>query len=425
MAVSVKGFILDTKLGEGATASVWSAHHVHAPVKTAIKQISKEQKNVITSPTQVIHEVNLHSQIDHPFIAKLFDVVEDDNNYYLIQEFVEHGTLLSLLNQRGKLPENIARRYFMQLISAVDYLHFDQHIVHQDIKCENILLDRHNNLKLINLGFSRIFQTLDEQFNTLCGSPAYVAPEIINERKYGRCIDIWSCGIVLFAMTTGFLPFFDNDPTKNLANICTNQLRCPMFLSDSLVDLLNKLLCKDPRLRIDLTGIYRHPWFADQQFRTIVEIPHKMNTLSFSGRSWSQIDFDTIVRMEADGLECKEMTQTLLSGEKAEMTMLYDIYLQEIQTDKINEWMKMTEQSGNQVVQVQQKRNGSAGTRESAFSPQIATNDQTTQNQRRQRRLSFAMGLQKYRMGGVDHKLARPIIIQAQRRLIKPFVPQY
>jgi hypothetical protein len=105
------------------------------------------------------------------------------------------------------------------------------------------------------------------------------------------------------------------------------------------------------------------------------------------------------------------------------MTMLYDIYLQEIQTDEINDWMTMTERSGSQVAQIRQNHSGSVDTREPVFSLPITTHDQTIQNHRGQRRLSFAMGLQKYRMRGVDQKVAKPIIGQVQRRLSKPFIP--
>jgi serine/threonine protein kinase len=334
MTNPIRGLVLEEELGQGATASVWKARHVRAPIWAAVKRIEKRPE---MNQNQIFREIILHQQTNHPFIAKLFDTGEDETHYYLIQEFAGDRTLLSLLRQVGRLSENCARKHFLQLISAIDYLHNDRHIVHRDIKLENILIDSHDNIKLIDFGLGRGFLPENPLFSTLCGSPAYVAPEVIQAKRYTTSADIWSCGIVLFALTAGFLPFFDSIPQNNLWKICTSPLNLPPFISLQLADLLSHMLSKDPEQRISLAGIINHPWFSHKEYLAISDFIRQINRTDPP-----KIDVATIVRMESDRIDCKEVMQSILRGESTEMTLLYEMYLQQDQRERINELIMRT-----------------------------------------------------------------------------------
>jgi serine/threonine protein kinase len=155
----------------------------------------------------------------HPFVTELFQALDDDTNYYLVMEFVEHGNMLDYVNLNGRVNEDQARRFFTQLIWVLEYLHFERKVAHRDLKCENVLLDRYDNIRLIDFGLSTAFSDLNPQLATACGSPAYAAPEMVKGNQYTKSADIWSAGILLFAVCTGYLPFDDDNVERMLLKI--------------------------------------------------------------------------------------------------------------------------------------------------------------------------------------------------------------
>jgi hypothetical protein len=258
----VGAFVLDSFLGQGGFAIVHRARHSTFPISVAVKTIPKIHFADPLLRTHLMREFAVLKQIDHPFIGLLFEVCEDSDHYYLIQELADGGSLLEAVQKRGRIPEALARRYFSQLILAIHYLHLEKMIVHRDIKCENILLDRNNNIRLIDFGLSRIFTDFSEEFATECGSPAYVSPERVCRKSYTRAADIWSLGVVLYTMVTGGLPFWDADPGKLMDAIAKGTVEYPLYLSELLIDLLKKVLCVNPDERANLVQIKEHPWMG-------------------------------------------------------------------------------------------------------------------------------------------------------------------
>jgi serine/threonine protein kinase len=320
MAIDCDDLVFDgVKIGEGSTAAVWKARHIRTPIPVAVKQIPKSPTTNRTR-TQMIREITLHRQIDHPFISKLFAVLENEIEHLLVQEFLEHGSLLSLVNLRTRLPEKLAHRYFIQLICAIDYLHRDRHVAHRDIKCENILLDKFDNIRVIDFGLSRAVQGAADLCTTQCGSPAYVAPEVVLGQGYGFSPDIWSCGIVLFGMVAGYLPFFDRDPHQNLTNILSADLAIPAWFSPSLADLISRILCKDPKTRIDLDGIIRHPWFAGNEYQAIAAAAARYS------RHNAEIEEMATKRMKEAGIDCAGLAEALENRAMTEIRVIYEIY---------------------------------------------------------------------------------------------------
>jgi serine/threonine protein kinase len=323
--MNVENLVCDEiSMGNGSTSTVWKARYHSLLIPVAVKRIPKSGTVSETEKTQTVREIALHKQLDHPFIVKLFDVIETPTEFILVQELVEYGNLRNLINKRRRLNEKLARHYFIQLMSAVEYLHCDRHVVHRDIKCDNILIDRFDNIRLIDFGLSRNFQNPTDVFMTQCGSAAYVAPEVFLNKGYGTSADIWSCGIVLYGMLAGVLPFYDECPRQNLLNICSAPLEFPFNMSPSVVDLISKILCKDPKLRIGIDGILDHPWFSVNDFSAV-----RSAATRFYHASNSEIETGTIARMEIDGIDCSRF-MTL------ERKVIYEVYKRTILTEMMD-----------------------------------------------------------------------------------------
>ena len=158
-------------------------------------------------------EIEILKMIRHPYIIQLFEIIETPKQLFLIMEYVSGGELFDFIVKKQKLTEQESCKYFQQIICGVEYLH-ELGIVHRDLKPENLLLDYQNNLKLVDFGLSNTYKQ-GETLKTACGSPCYAAPEMIEGKSYlGSRVDIWSTGVILFAMVAGYLPFEDKDTGK-------------------------------------------------------------------------------------------------------------------------------------------------------------------------------------------------------------------
>jgi serine/threonine protein kinase len=162
----VGSFVLDKIIGDGAFASVWWAHHAVASTVVAVKVIEKVSITTPVARTRLTREISFLRQMHHPFIAELFQYLDDSTNHYLVMEHIEHGNLFEYVNGNGRLSEDHARCYFTQLIWVLEYLHFEQKVVHRDLKCENVLLDRYDNVCVIDFGLSAAFSDLNPQLAT-------------------------------------------------------------------------------------------------------------------------------------------------------------------------------------------------------------------------------------------------------------------
>lgn len=222
--------------------------------------------------------------IQHPNIVRLYDVIETDKYIGIILEYASGGELFDHILAHRYLKEKDACKLFAQLISGVSYIH-EKKIVHRDLKLENLLLDRNRNVIITDFGFANRFEhRSDDLMQTSCGSPCYAAPElVISEGLYvGSAVDIWSCGVILYAMLAGYLPF-DDDPANpegdniNLLYkyIVNTPLTFPDYVSPDARDLLSMMLVPDPKRRSGLTEIINHRWLApyNQLFtRTVAEL---------------------------------------------------------------------------------------------------------------------------------------------------------
>ncbi|KAI5122647.1 hypothetical protein M0805_007910 [Coniferiporia weirii] len=262
-------YLLLQTLGEGEFGKVKLGLHSQWGEEVAVKLIRRGNIDTAVRMSKVEREIEVLRTIKHPNIVRLYDVIETDKYIGIILEYASGGELFDHILAHRYLKERDACKLFAQLISGVWYIH-QKKIVHRDLKLENLLLDRHRNVIITDFGFANRFEhRSDDLMQTSCGSPCYAAPElVISEGLYvGSAVDIWSCGVILYAMLAGYLPF-DDDPANpdgdniNLLYryIVNTPLTFPDYVSSDARDLLSVMLVPDPAHRADLKAIMAHHW---------------------------------------------------------------------------------------------------------------------------------------------------------------------
>ena len=250
-------------LGKGTFAKVYYGKEIVSGESVAIKVINKEQvKKKDGLMEQIKREISVMRLVRHPNVVELKEVLATKTKIFFVMEYVRGGELFAKV-ARGKLKEDSARKYFQQLISAVDFCH-SRGVSHRDLKPENLLLDENENLKVSDFGLSALPEQLrnDGLLHTQCGTPAYVAPEVLKRKGYdGSKADIWSCGVILYVLLAGFLPFQDENLMKMYTKIFKAQYEFPPWFSFDSKRLISKLLVTDPDRRITIPAIMRVPWF--------------------------------------------------------------------------------------------------------------------------------------------------------------------
>ena len=208
----------------------------------------------------VRREIKILRLFMHPHIIRLYEVVETPTDIFVVMEYVKAGELFDYIVEKGRLGENEARHFFQQIISGVEYCHRNM-VVHRDLKPENLLLDSRSNVKIADFGLSNVMR--DGHFlRTSCGSPNYAAPEVISGRLYaGPEVDVWSCGVILYALLCGSLPFDDESIPNLFKKIKGGIYTLPSHLSPGARDLIARTLLVDPLKRITIPEIRAHHWF--------------------------------------------------------------------------------------------------------------------------------------------------------------------
>lgn len=266
-------------LGCGAFAKVYHGRNVLTGQSVAIKAVSKLKVLKGGFTAHVKREIAIMRRLRHPNVVRLFEVLATKTKIYFVMEFAKGGELFARVS-KGRFSENLSRRYFQQLITAVGYCH-SRGIFHRDLKPENLLLDDNFDLRVSDFGLSAFTDQIrpDGLLHTLCGTPAYVAPEILAKKGYdGAKIDVWSCGIILYVLTTGYLPFNDSNLMAMYRKIYRGDFRCPKWTSPDLRRFLSRLLDTNPDTRITVDEILRDPWFTkgvqDQEIQEMQEKLH-------------------------------------------------------------------------------------------------------------------------------------------------------
>lgn len=262
--LKIDHYIIEKTIGCGGFGKVKLARHEYTGTPVAIKIINKKKMKSNKMSTKIQREIRLLKYFNHPNMIKLYQVLDTDLNIYMVMEYVAGGELFHLVNEHEGLREEDARTLFRQIISGIEYCHQNL-VAHRDLKLENIMVDQKGNIKIVDFGLSNFMK--DGQFlKTGCGSLHYAPPEIITGKAYtGAEVDTWSCGVILFAMITGFLPFDDDNHAVLVKRICNSDLKIPKSMSPEAADLIKKMLQVHPLDRIKLNDIKRHSWFTGEQ----------------------------------------------------------------------------------------------------------------------------------------------------------------
>lgn len=293
---------LDKLIGQGASGRVRLAIHDQTGQRAAVKIIPRTLINASRMSLRdadvkankmilgIEREIVIMKLIEHPNLLGLWDVYETSKDLFLIMEYVAGGELFDHLVAQGKLTPRDARAYFRQIIFGMDYCH-RFNICHRDLKPENLLLDESKKIvKVADFGMAAL-QPTEKMLETSCGSPHYASPEIVSGKRYkGTASDIWSCGIILFALLCGRLPFDDPNIQQLLGKVRAGKFMMPEWLEPASKDLIWRMLEVDPEKRIKMADIMRHPWFTNNG----KESSHNPVSTSLDTLQMEQLTHDTI-----------------------------------------------------------------------------------------------------------------------------------
>ncbi|KAJ1697712.1 hypothetical protein LUZ63_006224 [Rhynchospora breviuscula] len=305
-------------LGEGGFSTVKFARHVETGRSFAIKILDRHSVLARKFHDQLKREIGSLKQLKHPNIVRLHEVSASQTKIYIVLEYVSRGELYNVIADKGRLSEQEGRRIFQQIIDAVSYCH-DKGVYHRDLKPENVLVDANGNIKITDFGLSAQPQHLgkDGLLHTTCGSPNYVAPEVFLNRGYdGSLSDIWSCGVILYVILTGDLPFDEKNIALLSQKIVRGDLRIPKWLSPGAQDILKRMLDPRPITRLNMAGIKAHDWFRQDYTPTVpFEDEQECTTIRDASVSTRQEEEERISPTEINAFQLIGMSSYLdLSG---------------------------------------------------------------------------------------------------------------
>ncbi|XP_042424941.1 CBL-interacting protein kinase 24-like isoform X1 [Zingiber officinale] len=264
-------------IGQGTFAKVKVAVNTETSGSVAIKVLAKNTILEHKMVHQIKREISIMKIVRHPNIVKLHEVLASSTKIYIILELATGGELFDKIVHQRRLSENESRRYFQQLIDAVDYCH-SKGVYHRDLKPENLLLDYQGNLKVSDFGLSALPQKGVGLLRTTCGTPNYVAPEVLGHQGYdGSAADIWSCGVILFVLMAGYLPFNEVDLPTLYKMIKAAEFTCPIHFSLGAKSLIHRILDPNPKTRISIEGIRSDGWFQRNYIPIRLGIEEEVN----------------------------------------------------------------------------------------------------------------------------------------------------
>lgn len=315
----LSNYRLGKTLGIGSFGKVKVAEHILTGNKVAIKILNRKKIKQMDMEEKVKREIKILRLFMHPHIIRLYEVIETPTDIYVIMEYVRSGELFDYIVEKGRLVEDEARHFFQQIISGVEYCHRHM-VVHRDLKPENLLLDSRANVKIADFGLSNVMH--DGHFlKTSCGSPNYAAPEVISGRLYaGPEVDVWSCGVILYALLCGSLPFDDENIPNLFKKIKGGIYTLPSHLSPGARDLIPRMLLVDPLKRITIPEIRQHPWFT-------IHLPRYIAVMQAgpSSSMGAMVDTDLVREVERLGFERQFIIESLRSRQQNKATVAYHL----------------------------------------------------------------------------------------------------
>ncbi|MBA0567702.1 hypothetical protein Golob_005249, partial [Gossypium lobatum] len=248
-------------IGEGTFAKVKFAQNTETGESVAMKVLDRSTIIKHKMVDQIKREISIMKLVRHPYVVRLHEVIASRTKIYIILEFITGGELFDKIVHKGRLSEAEARRFFQQLIDGVEYCH-SKGVYHRDLKPENLLLDSLGNLKISDFGLSALPEQGVSLLRTTCGTPNYVAPEVLSHKGYdGAVADVWSCGVILYVLMAGYLPFDELDLTTLYSKIERADFSCPSWFPVGTKSLIHRILDPNPQTRITIEQIRSDEWF--------------------------------------------------------------------------------------------------------------------------------------------------------------------
>lgn len=270
---------LGRTIGIGTFARVRFARNLETGENVAIKILDKEKVLKHKLVEQIKREIATMKLIKHPNVVRLHEVMGSRTKIFIVLEFVTGGELFDKIVNNSRMSEDEARRYFHQLINAVDFCH-SRGVYHRDLKPENLLLDTNGNLKISDFGLSALSHQVkgDGLLHTTCGTPNYVAPEVLDDGGYdGATADLWSCGVILYVLLSGYLPFDDSNLMRLYEKISNADFTCPSWFSPGAIKFLRRILDPNPVTRITISEILKDEWFKKGYKRPVFDDKYDTN----------------------------------------------------------------------------------------------------------------------------------------------------
>uniref|UniRef100_A0A673B0W9 non-specific serine/threonine protein kinase n=1 Tax=Sphaeramia orbicularis TaxID=375764 RepID=A0A673B0W9_9TELE len=326
-------------LGKGNFAVVKLAKHKVTKTQVAIKIIDKTRLNP-SNLEKIYREVQIMKLLNHPHIIKLYQVMETKDMLYIVTEYAKNGEMFDHLTSNGRMSEDEARKKFWQILTAVDYCH-RHHIVHRDLKTENLLLDANMNIKLADFGFGN-FYNAGEPLSTWCGSPPYAAPEVFEGKEYeGPQLDIWSLGVVLYVLVCGSLPFDGPSLPALRQRVTEGRFRIPFFMSQDCENLIRKMLVVDPAKRITVAQIKQHRWMLADPTAAHQTLSHSLTEYNSNLGDYSE---PVLGIMNTLGIDRQRTIESLQSSSYNHFSAIYYLLLERVREHRAQQ---LSRQCGN------------------------------------------------------------------------------
>jgi MAP/microtubule affinity-regulating kinase len=307
-------------VGTGSFAKVRVAVHKLTGQRVAIKTYEKNKIKDAHALKRISQEIKLMERLDHPLISRFFEAIESARRIHIVMELIGEGNLCSYIKEKKSLREDEARNIFTQLCSAVEYLH-SQHITHRDIKLENVLFDSQRNVKLIDFGFS-VQCKEPKTLKVFCGTPSYMAPEIVRRSEYlGKPVDMWSLGVVLFAMLSGCFPFSAKTYPDLYKKVLKGSFKFPESFSPVVRHLVTNLLCGDANRRMKVAVAKAHPWLKSQPEVNFKYTPTATFTVSADARE--DLYREAVNRMTTLGVDETTLCNDVCGKRRNSLTTCY------------------------------------------------------------------------------------------------------
>ena len=315
----ITDFTITKELGAGSFGHVYLVTHKKTKVNYAIKAIDKRNKTNIEEKPYFRREVEVMYKIHHPNVVKLFGHFEDNNYCYFIMEYISKGNMFGLIPQdkKKRISSQVVASLMKDIISAVYFLHnMNPPIIHRDIKPENVLLTEKLTAKLTDFGWSNYIQE-DEKRTTVCGTPIYLAPEIIKEKGHDEKVDIWCIGVLLFELSTGTVPFPGNDIETLESNILKLKIQWPKDINIDAKNLISKILKLDPNARISLPEMLNHHFitkYFPNAYENLIKPDESIKYKPFiiskdDPNNWDPVIHENNIDKNIDNKEIKEKVQ--------------------------------------------------------------------------------------------------------------------